>query len=94
MSYCKKSGHVKENCFLNRAKSNVVAYVFELDACPVCNGSLHRFNVTLKDNSSKEIIGHRLLNCSQIYNADDNKKNIFLFQKIKSKFPNLCKIFT
>ena len=70
------SGHVKENCFQNRAKINVVASVFESDTCLVCNESLHRFNVFLKNVTSKELIGRRLLNCGQLCNARDNQKMV------------------
>ena len=42
-SICKKSGNIIQNCFQNRAKSNVVAFASESDTCPVCSESLHRF---------------------------------------------------
>ena len=39
-SILKKSGYTKENCFQNRAPSDVVTSVSESDNCSVCNESL------------------------------------------------------
>ena len=89
---CKKSGHTMDNC-VQRFKGNIVASVSEVEVCPVYNESLHKFNVTLKDNSIKEITGKRLLNCNQFYGADDNKKRE-IFQNVKTKYAKLCKICT
>ena len=58
-----QGGNLKENCFQNRTRSNVVASVSESNTC-VCNESLHRFNVTLGDNNSKKIVGKMLLYCN------------------------------
>ena len=41
----------------------------DLDNCLICNESLHKFNVTLKDNTVKEVVGKRLLNCNTFYTA-------------------------
>ena len=64
----------------------------ESNTCPVCNKSLYRFNFTLRDNSSKEIVGKRLLNCSKFYNTSGDKKGNFL-KKDKTMLSNYCNIF-
>ena len=57
-----KSGHTKDSCFY-KSNGSVVASITELDICPVCEESLHKYNVTLKDDTVKEIVGKILLNC-------------------------------
>ena len=43
----KRSGHTKESCFYKQ-KGGVFALVTQLEICPICKETLHRFNVTQK----------------------------------------------
>ena len=49
--------------------------------------------MTLKDDTIKENIGNRLLNCNTFYTANTEKK-IKLFQNFNINHPKLCKLCT
>ena len=75
---CKKSGHVRENCVQNLAKGNVFATVKGNKTCPLCN-STHPIDIKSSDGTTKNIMGSRLLNCSQFRDAVDHKnRELFL----------------
>ena len=63
-----------------------------VDACPVCEGSLHQVEVKSREGP-KTITSTRLLSCSKFYSAsDEDKKEIFL--KVKNKTQELCELCT
>ena len=70
-----------------------MASVSELDHYPKSLESLHNFTITFYDDSSKEIVGTRLLNCDHLNKAGDSQKDIF-FQRTKSKVSKSCRIST
>ena len=91
-SNCKKSGHIRENCVQSIAKGNIIAALVEENCCPICNDSLHIFEMPIQGGTQK-VTGTRLLNCDQFYYAGDEQKRE-LFLKVKAKVNSLCKYCT
>ena len=63
-----------------------------VDACPVCEGSLHQIEVVSKEGP-KTVTSRKLLGCPKFSSANDEvKKEIFL--KVKGKMQVLCQLCT
>ena len=85
---CNISGNIKDNC----SQGNILTTLVEEDCCPICNDSLHIFDMPMQGGTQK-IKGTRLLNCDQFYYAsNEQKKELFL--KVKDKVKSLCKYCT
>ena len=81
---CKRSGHSADKCYGGKVLTTSIS----VDACPVCEGSLHQVEIKTSEGP-KTITSKRLLSCSNFYSAsDEDKKEIFL--KVKNKTKELC----
>ena len=72
---CKKGGHLADKCHGGKVLTTSIS----VDACPVCEGSLHQVEIKTKEGP-KTINGTRLLNCSNFSSASDEEKKGNLFK--------------
>ena len=66
---CKKSGHSADKCYGGKVLTTSIS----VDACPICEGSLHQVEINTKEGS-RIFNGTRLLNCSNFSSASDEEK--------------------
>ena len=66
---CKKSGHSADKCYGGKVLTTSIS----VDACPVCEGSLHQVEIKTREGP-KTITSTRLLSCSNFYSASDEDK--------------------
>ena len=85
---CNVNGQIKNDCI----QGNIIAALVEESCCPICNDSLHIFEMPMQGGTQK-VTGTRLLNCDQFYYAGDEQKRE-LFLKVKAKVNSLCKYCT
>ena len=82
---CNRIGHSADNCY----RGAVLTATMAVNACPVCEDSLHYSNT----KEGTPFISKRLISCPKFKVADDNTK-IQLFSGAQGKLSKICRICT
>ena len=79
---CNKPGHTADRCY----SRNVLTATVGVNACPVCEASLHT-------NNGNNNVSRKVLSCPNYKSADDEAKRQ-IFSKVKSKLHKICQLCT